>query len=338
MEKTQSLRHYYLAQNNFSAFILNILRDWVLYGPVAQNGNYYWEKITVRNILSLTIGKYRNLDSVKQFFFPPKEKVGHLQRVKTAIIGLKNCDLHLLKTADNIFLQGVGEDENYRQRRTNTMIISADCSEIRKSCFCTKMGLKPYPTEGFDINISPLPAGYLLEVATAAGGKIIQSCGSLLQSDVGSFLAEQRNNRQKIAEQVEKNNSDFSWIEPSRIIANSYDNPKWKEIAETCVECDGCRWACGSCYCFLLGEGQKAFSKIRSWDSCQSIGYGRVAGGANPRKFRWERLRNYYFCKLVYRLQNFGILACSGCGRCIEACPGKIDIRQTLEKIFWEKK
>jgi len=235
-------------------------------------------------------------------------------------------------------LKGVGEDENYRQRRANTIIISADCSGIRPSCFCTKMNLWPYPEDGFDINISPTSAGYLLEVASAAGQKIIEYCGSLLQADVSPFLVEQKNNRQKIIAAVEKNNSEFNWSDVSGLIARSYDSPHWKVIAETCVECDGCRWACGSCYCFLLGEGQKSFSKVRSWDSCQSIGYGRVAGGANPRKYRWERLRNYYLCKLLYRFQNFGLLACSGCGRCIETCPGKIDIRQTLQKIFKEQK
>ena len=58
----------------------------------------------------------------------------------------------------------------------------------------------------------------------------------------------------------------------------------------------------------------------------------RVAGGANPRRYLYERLRNRFDKKFEFFPNVLGVTGCTGCGRCIEACPGKIDIREVLKK------
>jgi ferredoxin len=84
----------------------------------------------------------------------------------------------------------------------------------------------------------------------------------------------------------------------------------------------------------LNDESQKNdFVKVRSYDSCQLHGYARVAGGASPRPKMSERFRNRYLCKFCYMPYNFQILGCSGCGRCIDACPAGIDFRQVVNNI-----
>ncbi|MBN1270235.1 MAG: 4Fe-4S dicluster domain-containing protein, partial [Kiritimatiellae bacterium] len=73
------------------------------------------------------------------------------------------------------------------------------------------------------------------------------------------------------------------------------------------------------------------------WDSCLFKNFARVAGGANPRSHRAERLLNRFDKKF-----NFfpgvleGLYACDGCGRCIEACTGQIDIRDVLKRAVDE--
>jgi predicted aldo/keto reductase-like oxidoreductase len=37
--------------------------------------------------------------------------------------------------------------------------------------------------------------------------------------------------------------------------------------------------------------------------------------------------------KFDFFIDNLGIPACCGCGRCIEVCPGKIDIREVLKDV-----
>jgi ferredoxin len=61
--------------------------------------------------------------------------------------------------------------------------------------------------------------------------------------------------------------------------------------------------------------------------------FARVAGGANPRKKLSERLR-HRFMKKFWRIPiNYGFLGCTGCGRCIDACTGKIDVREVLKSL-----
>ena len=57
-----------------------------------------------------------------------------------------------------------------------------------------------------------------------------------------------------------------------------------------------------------------------------------MAGGANPRARRSERLRNRFDKKFNFAPEVFGFYACDGCGRCTEACIGKIDIRDVLKR------
>jgi ferredoxin len=36
-------------------------------------------------------------------------------------------------------------------------------------------------------------------------------------------------------------------------------------------------------------------------------------------------------------VENFKMIGCTGCGRCIAGCPGKIDKRKVLSSIFEDK-
>jgi len=69
--------------------------------------------------------------------------------------------------------------------------------------------------------------------------------------------------------------------------------------------------------------------------------FARVAGDHNPRKHLHERLRNRFDKKFEFFPQVMAYTACTGCGRCIEACPGDIDIREVLKGlvagISWNK-
>jgi len=63
-----------------------------------------------------------------------------------------------------------------------------------------------------------------------------------------------------------------------------------------------------------------------------------MAGGENmkisPRPELRSRLANRILHKFVYSPQQYGMLGCVGCGRCVDACPGAIDIRKVVEDLI----
>jgi sulfhydrogenase subunit beta (sulfur reductase) len=57
------------------------------------------------------------------------------------------------------------------------------------------------------------------------------------------------------------------------------------------------------------------------------------ASGHNPRPNRKARTRNRINHKYSYYPGRFDVIACVGCGRCINLCPVNIDILDILEQV-----
>jgi len=108
------------------------------------------------------------------------------------------------------------------------------------------------------------------------------------------------------------------------------------------VACTACTNICPTCHCFLLydqlaGEGAERFERVKVWDSCLYADYSRMAGVGgvkpNPRAELRSRLENRILHKFQWFPENFGRLACVGCGRCIDACMGGEDLRRLLKEF-----
>ncbi len=329
------MTHFYITHNNFINFIQAFTKQYRVYGLIAEAEDLFWQRLNNENTPKITVNRYRALQPIKSFFFPVKEEVtGEPSTLKTMLVGVKACDINHIKTTDAIFIGGATQDPYYTKKRDDTIIISANCDSYKPCCFCTLMNETPYASKGFDLNLSPTRHGYLVETGTQRGQSLVSTHKHLFQDPQSVLLQERNILRTRITEAVKDSNKDFTWTNPKEVVTAGYNSEKWEsDIASTCVECDACRFTCGTCYCFLLAETSKLWGRIRTWDSCQSTGYFRVAGGGNPKKTRGKRLRNFYACKLAYRPENFGFYACTGCGRCIDVCQGKIDIRKSLQKL-----
>ena len=330
---------YYITNSNWTHFLQSLLRQFNIYAPVKHTPDIScWHKIDAENLSKIVLDGYRTLTPTKAYFFPVKEEITlEPQTKKTIVLGLKQCDLGHLKTLDAMFMSGDVKDPYYENKRKNTILISSDCEGYAPSCFCTSMEGQPHPKAGFDMNLTSLRNGFVVETGSPLCENLILERKRLFQEPQPFHLKERDETRKKMTQAVMQNNKDYTWDDPYSIVKNNHNSQKWKDfVATSCVECDSCRFICGTCYCFIIDESSKGTERNRMWDSCQSAGYARVAGGANPRKTRAERLRNYYVCKLINRKENFNFYACTGCGRCIDVCQGKIDMRKSLQKILTE--
>ncbi|OGX18279.1 MAG: hypothetical protein A3K83_05740 [Omnitrophica WOR_2 bacterium RBG_13_44_8b] len=300
----------------------------------------------------IVFSEYRAVEPAARAFFTYfKEEVcgyftqGEARQKKeepVAIAGVKNCDLFSLKIQDFVFLQGTEEDSIYGARRKNALIISSDCPSFKESCFCRAFDINPHVTEGFDFNFSPATDGYLVDVGSDRAKKIVESTKGILTAATFGQLSARQPRRESVIKRMGEHLA-FHKIPKKEtlqvIVLSGYNSQVWTEQMRTCVECGGCVFMCDTCHCFLLtDEGQEESAKrLRVWDGCLLKNFMKVAGGANPLRMRHMRLRNRYLKKFDYFIDNIGFQACCGCGRCIDVCPGRIDIRHILRRLYEEK-
>ena len=156
-----------------------------------------------------------------------------------------------------------------------------------------------------------------------------------------SATQEMEQNREAAQKQLHENNADYVFEVPVReIVDNTQTSSVYDEEAAGCIECQACTRVCPTCHCFYLYDMKlnDGFGKMKMWDSCVRLNFARVAGDANPRKILGDRARHRLLHKFVYFLDRYGINMCVGCGRCIDACAGEIEMREILKKLNEELK
>jgi ferredoxin len=340
------MKTYFLDRYKFYDFLLSLSRKYEIFLPEFKEPEYRYVRF-IKDYNDFSFNKYRCIEPPKTFLTHAKEKLfsyfpqeSPAQEKPQAIIGFKNCDLTSLRIQDYVFKEGIETDELYKQRRDNTLIISSDCSGFKQTCFCLSLDITPYPTFGFDLNMSEVEGGLLFEVGSISGEAVIKENTNLFSSMVEEAkpLLEKQNRRRKLVNDLNAMIIQQDIMPKGslqEIVNKGYNSEVWKEESIRCVECGACNMICGTCHCFLLAEQKEGTENIREkiWDSCQYANFSKVAGGANPLISRPMRLRNRFLKKFDFFPQNLNMYACTGCGRCIEACPAQIDIRKVLKML-----
>ena len=337
---------HYLSEVNFRRWVERLSQEAPLYHPKEINGNPIYQKFTSEE--EIILGEVRTIEPLKVYFFALNQKVATYpspSRIKKGeglriFLGVKACDLQSLEILDKVFIEDEYKDPFYLEDRKNTILISSDCTKPAEACFCNLVDLEPYPRKGFDLNLSSLKEGFVVEVGSEKGKELVLRYKDLFDRPSGKQIEEQKKNRKKSSNLLKTSNTSFKTKKSyQKIVKKNYDVPLWEEVTKDCVECGLCTHICPTCHCYLLYDEKekRAFNRMRMWDSCQYGGFARVAGGANPRARLAERLRHRYLHKLDYFKDNFGLYMCTGCGRCVEGCLGKIDMREVLKKLEGSK-
>ncbi len=320
-----------------------------LFVPYRKGEELYFDKFDAAKEDAIELGIIRQTQPFKSFISRSREKVidalkeGSLPMI---VAGVKGCDLKSMTLQDFIFQEGDFKDPFYIKNRENTTIISSDCTSAKETCFCSAMDGSPYPQDNFDINLSALDKYFLVEVKSPKGAAIIENYKTFFKEPSPGDIAARDMNRETISSQVKEfidKKGTPATPEIKGMVKKNYNLINfWQDFSATCVECGACNLVCPTCHCFLLfdAKGKIGAERFRIWDSCLYNTFARLAGGANPRRHLYERLRNRFDKKFAYFPETMNYHACTGCGRCIEACPGNIDIREVLKglvKGVWNK-
>lgn len=336
----------FISNRNLIEFLDGLSEDYAVLVPVRKETQRFYKRHEPHTD-GMVIGEVRTFDPLKAFFFRPRERVaegfessmpGAPSEKPSCLVGVKACDLKGFKIQDHVFGDHELADPFYTRARRQNLIISADCTCAIETCFCLALGVQPHPTELFDLNLSTVREGYVVETGSPKGESLLEKHDSLFDDAKAAVLAERDEMRARVITEVQANIAQNQVPFQDSLegaVARQYESDLWQEEARNCVECGACNTICPTCHCFYLYDqkDQAAMARFRLWDSCMVKDFARVAGGANPRPKLWMRLRNRFEKKFDFFPKIAGTYACTGCGRCISACPAKIDIRRVLRKL-----
>ena len=250
---------------------------------------------------------------------------------RLAFLGVRACEIAALLVQDRVLLGGPFVDEDYQARREAALVIAVQCTTAASTCFCASMGTGPEVRGGHDLVLTELDGGFVVEAGSAEGRSIlerlpvVQATPEQVADAIGGVSAARMAMRDGVVTVGLKD----------RLIAQ-LDNPRWAEVADRCLTCGNCTSVCPTCFCTSVVQRSKlvgtASGSVRTWDSCFSPGFARVAGGSFRSRPR-DRYRQWLTHKFATWVDQFGTFGCVGCGRCIAWCPVGIDVREELLAI-----
>lgn len=257
-------------------------------------------------------------------------------QAQRALIGVRSCELAALAIHDKIFAQGPYVNSAYQERRQNLFIVAVNCTQPGGTCFCGSMKTGPRALSGFDLALTEIVTSkqhyFLMEPGSRAGRKIIEALPVRQPESPEIAAAEKQLNR------AAANMGRSLKIENiAESLLARFDDSHWETIADRCLSCGNCTMVCPTCFCTNIDDitdlsGQHA-RRQRRWDSCFTMDHSYIHGGS-IRNSAASRYRQWLMHKLVYWQDQFGMLGCVGCGRCITWCPVGIDITEEARQLM----
>lgn len=242
-----------------------------------------------------------------------------------AVIGVRACDIAALYIHDKHFLQHGHADPAYRSRREGLFLVAVNCTHPAATCFCASTGDGPAASYGYDLLLTELDAGFLLQAHTEKGLAVVKRLDLEEANRAQISEAEQAMARsQRQQRRLPSKNLDTA-------LQRNLEHPRWQEIAGRCLSCGNCTSVCPTCFCHSEVEEAALDGShsvhFRQWDSCFSQKHSYIHG-LTIRADTGLRYRQWMMHKLGFWHAQFGRSGCVGCGRCISWCPAGIDFTE----------
>jgi len=330
-----------LPKDKINELVEKALVKYQVFAPVENDGLILFNHITNPSEITLEFSNakippkailFQQTETLFKFTRGKSVKIeANEKENKTIILGIRPCDAKSLAVLDNVFKDEY-EDPYYLMKRENTILIGLSCTQPEVNCFCTSFNGTPTSTKDVDIQLTDIGEKYYVEVITNKGKEFVKSMNELFAS------ATEKD--EKIKEEIEK--KAFSAISRHMniddVVENLdkiFDSQFWEKLAMKCLGCGACTYLCPTCHCFDIQDESTLTkgARVRIWDSCMYSEYTLQASGYNPRPARMNRIRNRIYHKYNYFPKNYDMIACVGCGRCIDTCPVNIDIIDVINKV-----
>jgi ferredoxin len=338
---------YLITKENIKEFLNALIAAKTVYAPKKDaEETVLFEKLGSASewygdsLLTHTTAKDKVYLQSERFFKIKKDKNGvtledPAEPEEIVIFGCRPCDARGFDVINKLFNWSDYVDEYYTKRMAKTSIVTISCAKPESTCFCTSFAKgSPVNETGSDLLLTMIKDGvYLAETYSDKGKKIVNDNLKLF-TEAGEAEVKGKDSFKTAAEAKIVKKLDLAAIK--KLMEPSFESAYWDTVHLPCVKCGACTFVCPTCFCFDITE--KAFDninseRVRSWDTCMSEIFTRMAGGVNPRSDTKKRFRQRFMHKFNYHVDNFKEELCTGCGRCIKACPVSIDVRKVIEGI-----
>ncbi len=332
---------YLVLHERIDRFIESLRSTHRVYGPTRKGIECTFTHITTPK--EVWLDYHTTILPPKKLLTPPRETIFtfHDQSVsmmedivsgeKQILLGVHACDINSFAFLDKVFL-GFRSDPRYLRRRDNLLIFGLTCKKVTETCFCHSMGTGPAVTSGYDVLMTDIGGKYLMEPGSTEGENLLEPLG-LEKASTEDFEAK-RGCFESLKGQFKKS------VDRTRMVQLAYDSqddPTWKKYGQICLACGQCAMVCPTCFCFGVRDtvdmSLRSGERYREWDVCLLLEFAEVALGGNFRKSRDARLRQFMCHNLSYGSMQYNLTKCVGCGRCIRACPVKIDITEIAREL-----
>ena len=305
---------------------------------VAQIGKWDGEDTSFLDWYRNTVvpAKASLFPQVEEMFSFQKDEQGYqieppaLAEHKQLIFGIRPCDANALAILDFVFKDAY-EDPYYLSRRKNTVLVGLTCTSPYDSCFCTSLGSSPADSANVDLMFTDIGDEFLIEAVTDASRELLDKTSGLVQvteADKAKAKGVKEASHKKVSRKVDTENIG------EKLLSCFENEAYWVKVCAKCISCGICTLLCPTCHCFDINDElvKQRGVRARSWDSCAFPVYTKMPM-ENPREAKWRRVRQKVSHKYMFYPMNFGVIACTGCGRCIRLCPMNWDITETLASL-----
>jgi sulfhydrogenase subunit beta (sulfur reductase) len=336
-----------LEKDRFGDLIRSLLWAYIVYAPVTADGKSCFKAVESAGEIDQVCAVTDR--SPKEVFFPHSEVLFEYDRdgmreagpagKPVAVWGLRGCDTASLRMLDKVFGSArqmpdneMFQDPYWKRKYDSSLTFCLACNEPRSTCFCNWFDGDPHGGEGCDVFVVDIGDAYLMEPRSERGKAFVEK----MTDAVDASPADLKKAGRLASEARAMMAPPVATEELNGRLKGLFNEDVWEGISARCVNCGACAFVCPTCHCFDVqdeGRGGKG-KRIRIWDSCMFPIFTKEASGHNPRELARDRFKQRVMHKYSYFVDNYGEPLCTGCGRCVIACPVGIDIREVIRSVL----
>lgn len=313
-------------------------------GETQNPGSFELTRRTDNALFGYTVGP----TTWRRFLFPPRETLLSVKNVdgdlvfesaeptttRYAFLGVRPCEIAAMGIQDQVFMGPTVTDPHYASARSSVFTVAVNCAVAGGTCFCASMGTGPRAESGYDLVLTEVINGatheFIIDSGTPDGESILEQLDGRPTTETDVAVVDSI-----VAHTTEHMGRSVETADVYDVLLASLDEHNWSDVAARCLGCTNCTMVCPTCFCSTMEDVtdlKGTATRQRRWDSCFTLEFTNLHQHS-VRATVATQYRQWLTHKFAYWQDQFDVIGCVGCGRCITWCPAGIDITDEIRRL-----